>query len=188
MKLVILEPSLRKEILRERRRYGADRFDEVWNGVYVMSPIADNQHQLLAYKLTAAIEQAIGDPTIATVYPAINVSDQQENWKQNYRCPDAAVFVPGNPAQDRGTHWFGGPDFALEVVSQYDRSRRKMGFYAGVGVRELLLVDRFPWALELYRLQDNVLALTGRSDLEKSEVLSSEVLPVSFRLLPGEPH
>ena len=27
----------------ERRAWGGDRFDEVWDGVYVMSPIANNQ-------------------------------------------------------------------------------------------------------------------------------------------------
>ena len=78
-------------------------------------------------------------------FPGCNVSDQPERWKRNYRCPDVAVFLPGNPAEDRGTHWYGGPDFAAEVHSRFDRSRKKFGFYAKVGVRELLLVDRHPW-------------------------------------------
>jgi Uma2 family endonuclease len=187
MKMFVLDPDTRRRLLRRRRITGADRFDEVWNGVYVMSPIADNEHQFLSGRLTIAIDQAIGGPAVGIVYPAVNVTDQVENWKKNYRCPDVAVFLPGNPAQDRGSHWLGGPDFAVEVASPYDRSRRKMTFYASVGVRELLLVDRKPWALELYRLVDGALVPVGRSVPGTSERLTSDVLPVSFRLVPGDP-
>jgi Uma2 family endonuclease len=187
MKMVILDPSLRKALIRKRRLTGADRFDEVWNGVYVMSPLADNVHQQLAFELPFAIRKAMGEDSPGIVYPGVNVSDQEENWKYNYRCPDVAVFLPGNPAQDRVTHWLGGPDFAVEISSPYDRSRKKGDFYAKVGVRELLVVDRKPWALELFRLSDGVLESVGRSLPQTSDVLVSKVLPVCFRLLPGGP-
>lgn len=188
MKMVILDPDLNRQLIRKRRLTGTDRNDEVWNGVYVMSPIADNQHQDLTFQLASAINEAIGGRDVGTVYAGCNVSDREVKWRQNYRCPDVAVFLPGNPAQDRGSHWFGGPDFAVEVVSRHDRSRRKLPFYAKVGVRELLLVDRRPWALELYRLRDQDMELVGRSLPETSTVLSSSVLPVSFRLVPHPPH
>ena len=188
MEALILDPDLRKRLIRERRRTGADRFDEVWDGVYVMSPPADNLHQKLASRLTVVIDQAIGGPAAGTVFTGVNVSDQEAYGKRNYRCPDVAVFFPGNPAQDRGTHWFGGPDFAIEVISRYDRSRRKLPFYAKVSVRELLLVDRRPWALELYRMHEDAMELVGKSVPETSALLSSVVLPVSFRLLPGTPN
>jgi hypothetical protein len=45
MALVSLEPSEFKRLVRQRRVTGADRFDEVWDGVYVMAPLADNEHQ-----------------------------------------------------------------------------------------------------------------------------------------------
>ena len=60
------------------------------------------------------------------IFPGCNVSDRPKRWKKNYRCPDVAVFLPGNPAEDRETHWFGGPDFAVEILSPYDRSREKL--------------------------------------------------------------
>jgi Uma2 family endonuclease len=97
------------------------------------------------------------------------------------------VYLPGNPAEDRDTHWFGGPDFAVEVVSAYDHSREKLPFYATVGVRELLLVYRKPWRLELYRLGDGALGLAGTSDLSSPALLTSTVLPLSFRLTAGSP-
>lgn len=186
MKMLILDPQERKRLIRERRRTGADRFDEVWDGVYVVSPIADNEHQYVAGKLTSAIDQAVGGEGVIRVFPAVNVSDREADWRRNYRCPDVAVFVPGNGAIDFGTHWRGGPDFAIEVVSRYDRSRRKGPFYAKVGVRELLVVDRRPWLLELYRAADDDMDLVGVSEPEHSQLIASTVLPLQFRLLPHE--
>lgn len=187
MKVVILDPDEKKRIIRRRQLTGADRFDEVWDGVYVVSPSPDNEHQKLAVKLTSAIDQALCGDNSIQVYPVVNVSDRKDDWKKNYRCPDAAIFREDNPARDCGTHWFGGPDFAVEILSPRDRSRRKLPFYAKVGVRELLLIDRKPWTLELYRLRERTLELVGKSAPETSETLASEVLPLMFRLLPAEP-
>ena len=187
MKSVIIDPDLTKRLIRRRRRLGLDRKDEVWDGVYVVAPDADIEHQFFGFELAVAFREAIGGPPGGLVLAGGNVSDQEVKWTKNYRCPDVVVFLPGNPAQNRRTHWFGGPDFAVEVISPYDRSRRKLPFYAKVGVRELLLVDRKRWALELYRLQDDALELVGKSVPQTSDILASKVLPVSFRLLPDSP-
>src|SRR4051794_30367769 len=137
-------PSHFKRFLARRRRFGGDRFDEVWNGVYVLSPDADNQHQKLSSRLVAVIDRALGDPDRIHVLGGSNITDRSEEWTTNYRVPDVAVFLPGNPAQDRGTHWLGGPDLAVEILSRGDRSRKKFAFYARIGVRELMLIDRRP--------------------------------------------
>ena len=118
--------------------------------------------------------------------PGANITDLEEGWTHNYRCPDVVVFLKEGRAIDRGTHFLGGPDFAVEIVSEFDRSREKLPFYARVGVRELLLVDRDPWVLELFRLQEDRLMPVGRSTLESPDVLASTVLPLSFGLVPGE--
>jgi Uma2 family endonuclease len=186
-KVVVLDPRDLKKIIRERRSTGADRLDEVWNGVYVMSPSADNLHQFLAGMFVHTILQAVGDDRQLVVLPGANVSDREDDWRRNYRCPDVLVFLPGNPAEDRGTHYRGGPDFAVEVLSERDRSRKKLGFYAAVGVRELLLVDRRPWRLELYRRIDGALECAGTSDPARPDYLTSAVLDLNFRLLAGEP-
>jgi len=187
MPRMIVPPADMKRILRERRRNGGDRYDEVWDGVYVMSPIADNDHQGIALDFAIAIRGATDGDRSIRVYPGANVSDRADDWTRNYRCPDVLVFLPGNPAEDRRTHFLGGPDFAVEILSPRDRSRKKFAFYAKVGVRELLLVDRAPWKLELYRLRDEAYELAGTSTLDRPEALASSVLPLSFRLLPGEP-
>jgi len=97
------------------------------------------------------------------------------------------VFLNDTSARLHGAVWVGGPDLAVEVVSRYDRTWKKMDFYAQIGTKELLIVDRFPWALELYRLgAAKTLDLVGRSTVERPDVLASQVLPLSFRLVAGE--
>jgi len=187
MRVDILDPADHRQILRRRRASGLDRFDEVWDGVYLLSPLADIEHQELATLLSAAMLRAIGGRAQGFVLAGTNLSDREERWKSNYRCPDFAVFLPGNPARNLGTHWLGGPDLAVEIISPHDRSRKKAGFYAKVATRELLLLDRKPWSLELYRLNDQRWDLAGISHLETSAVLTSAVLPITLRLLPGTP-
>jgi hypothetical protein len=83
------------------------------------------------------------------------------------------------------TFWLGGPDFVVEIVSPDDASRDKLEFYSSVGVRELLLIDRNPWQLELYQLKGRTLAEVGRSTTSESTTIRSAVVPLSFKLIPG---
>lgn len=188
MAMMILDPDTRRALLRRRRRMGGDRWDEVWDGVYMLMPLGDNVHQHLRFELTSALKAAsVGSFPALLAFPGCNVSDRPEEWKKNYRCPDVAIYLPGNPAQDRGTHWLGGPDFAAEIASPGDRSRRKFDFYANVGVRELLLVERRPWRLELFARRDGRFEPVGSSDPASATAIASTVLPVAFRLLAGDP-
>jgi Uma2 family endonuclease len=146
----------------------------------------DDEHQELVGEFSYLLRTIVVRTGRGTVYPGVNVSDRDGDWKSNFRIPDVAVYMSNTAAINRRTHWQGGPDFAVEITSGDDRSREKLPFYAKVGVRELLLVDRDPWALELYRLRDGQLILVGRSTPEQSDALSSEVIPLSFRLTAGE--
>lgn len=141
MATLILPPEELKRMIRRRRAAGGDRHDEVWDGVYVMSPLADNVHQAITSDLVVAIKAGFDFDRGVQAFAGCNLTDRADLWRKNYRCPDVAVFLPGNPAEDRGSRWLGGPDFAAEVVSLHDRSRKKFDFYAKVGVRDLLLVE-----------------------------------------------
>jgi Uma2 family endonuclease len=187
MTLIVTDPRDQERLIAERRASGADRFDEVWEGDYVMSPIADNEHQDLQGLLTSAFLQALGGDRRTRVHPGANVSDREKGWEHNYRCPDVAVFLADTSAQDRGSYWFGGPDFAVEILSPGDRTPKKLPFYASVNVRELLVVARDPWSLELYRLREEKLTSVGRIDAAANDPLTSEVLALSFRLIAGSP-
>ena len=187
MDLMILDPAERSQLIQRRRRRGLDRFDEVWDGVYVMSPLADDEHQEVSTNLASCFVNVITIPKLGKVRAGSNVSDRIQGWKRNYRIPDVVVYLNGTQAQRHGAFWLGGPDFAVEVVSQYDRSRQKFDFYAKVNTRELLIVDRYPWAIELYRLNEGgTYDLVGRSTLDDPQIFMSQALPLIFQLQPGD--
>lgn len=183
MPTLITDPHVEAELLEQRRAWEGDRFDEVWDGVYVMAPLANLEHHELMAKLSAAFCNAFASQPEVRVFAGVNVSDREEDWEKNYRCPDVAVVLPGSRAVDCGAFYCGGPDFCVEIISDYDRSREKFDFYAAVGVRELLLIDRNPWQLELYRLAGERFKPAGVMDPESQQALASQVLPLTFKLL-----
>jgi Uma2 family endonuclease len=187
MTLLVTDPDLEAQLIAQRQASGGDRFDEVWEGLYVMAPLANNEHQDLQLDFAAAIKQLIGWGKPVRIGAGANVSDRNQDWQYNYRCPDVVVFLPGNPAIDRDTHWQGGPDFLVEIVSGKDRSHEKIPFYASVGVREALFVNRNPWSLELYRKPASAagLELVGTASENDGVELPSVVLPMSLKLVPG---
>ena len=150
-----------------------------------MAPMANIEHQDCVGGLAFVLSEVVRSAMLGMVLPGTNVSDRREDWKKNFRCPDVAVFLKDTKAINCDTHWFGGPDFAVEVASPGERVKRKLAFYAKVGTRELLIVDRYPWKLSLYRLEEGELQLAGTSSVELGEWLPSHVVPLSFRLIDG---
>lgn len=190
MATMILDPQLENELRAQRAAWGGDKFDEVWEGTYMMSPLADNEHQQMQSRLSSAIQFAVGWNSRFIVLSGANISDREDQWEHNYRCPDVVVFAPNTKAKNCGTHWYGGPDFAVEITSPNDRSREKLEFYSKVGVMELLLIDRSSWTLELYRLHNGQLKLEASSNADggqDGQSLLSQVLGVTFRMLAGAP-
>ncbi|HEX3997345.1 MAG TPA: Uma2 family endonuclease [Pirellulales bacterium] len=187
MATLITDPELEQRVRTERAGWGIDRYDEVWDGTYMLTPLPNLEHAEIQTKFVAVFRAALGFEGPAHVYGGINISDRAEDWLGNYRCPDAAIVLPGNPGRNCGAYFLGGPDFVVEIVSPHDKSRDKIAFYESLGVREFLVVDRNPWMLELYRLRDGRLELVGQSRLERANLLASTVLPVTLRLTPGSP-
>lgn len=185
MPLIVTDPEMQRAIIRRRRRLGLDKHDEVWNGVYVMSPLADDLHQNLTGEFDSILREIIQRKGLGQVRPGINITDRPDDWQKNYRCPDVVVFLNGTTAVNHGTFWHGGPDFAVEVRSPGDQSRKKLPFYGRVGTRELLIIDRKPWALELYRLDGETLRSVGKVGAGEGE-LHSAVVPLRFALRPGD--
>jgi Uma2 family endonuclease len=183
MSILILDPIVSKRIRKQLEDSGDDRYNEVWEGEYVVPPLANNQHQKLGLQYAITIHSALGPPPDFQIFAGTNVSDREFGWMENYRCPDVAVFLAGNPARDCGTHWCGGPDFLIEILSPGDRARLKLPFYAAVNVREVLILD--PWQMELYRLQGGQLIEVGRIDSAATTALASAVLPLTFSFAPG---
>jgi len=184
---LILDDLVEQSIIEKRRAWGVDQHDEVWDGVYVMPPSANNDHGYRVSSLCAAFVNTIEPTGLGKVYDAPNISDRDHPWKHNYRTPDIGVVLNGSTAVDCGTHFVGAVDFLVEIVSKGDRSYEKIDFYAQLGVRELLILDRDPWAIKLYRHDSQ--RLVEIADLRPGDGRSavSEVLPLSFSLETGDP-
>jgi Uma2 family endonuclease len=184
MATLVLDRDLEERLKAERRASGADRHDEAWDGVYHMSPPAGDEHQEIVARFSGILSNTIDLPALGSVRAGVNVSDREEDWQTNYRIPDVAVFLAGTAARNCGTHWLGPPDFAIEIADPGDETRDKLPFYGKVGIRELLLIDRDPWSMELHRLRDGRLLLEATSGVTTGEWPASEALPLSFRLVP----
>ena len=128
----------------------------------------------------------VSKPGLGKVRPGINLAASAENWEYDYRVPDVVAFLADTAAENHNAFWTGAADFIIEITSPRDRTYEKIPFYSRIGVRELLILNRQSWTLELYRHQDGGLQKVGESTLERPAVLSSEKLPLEFWLIPGE--
>jgi Uma2 family endonuclease len=185
MSLLIRDRSISRKMIARRKALGHDRYDEVWDGVYIMSPLPNDEHQQLVTRVTYIMEDAVGLPGLGDVRPGINLSDRVKGWKKNYRIPDVVVFLKGGIAVNHGTHWVGGPDWLTEIVSPEEDPGPKLEFYEKIRAREVLIIHRDPWSIELYQLQNDKLVLSGKSDLDEPNELKSAVLPLSFQMVQG---
>ena len=176
-------------VLEDRRERGIDDHDEVWDGVYVVMPIANNEHQIIGGRLSLAYGFVTDFDHGDRCLPGANVSDREVDWTKNYRAPDFLIYLAGNRAENRSSHWLGGPDLAVEVVSPNDRSRDKLDFYASVGTRELVVLDRDPWRVEVYRLLDGRLC-PAETASKTGESVRTTTVPAEWHLvsLDGSPH
>lgn len=187
MAVLVTDPRIEERLKEQRRAWGADRYDEVWEGIYMMAPLPNSEHRQIVSRLVSILEEVVGWPGLGEVFPGVNLAGLEDDWEHDYRVPDVAVFLHGGSARNCDTHWRGAADFLVEIISPGDRTREKIPFYARNGVQELLVVDRQPWSLELYRQQQGRLERMGLSSLTSPEVLASAVVPLQFQLVPGEP-
>lgn len=177
----ITDPAAAREYIRQRQELGLDQHDEVWDGVYVVAPLATNPHQDVSTALAGLFFFAINLEARGRVLAGANISDRREGWESNYRVPDVVVVLNEGRAVDCGTHWMGGPDFLVEVRSPGDDTNDKIPFYSSVGVRELLVVHRDTRELRLYRHDGQELVEVPPSEHQGGRWLVSEVIPFAFR-------
>ncbi|MBL8897333.1 MAG: Uma2 family endonuclease [Planctomycetes bacterium] len=141
-----------QELLDQRRKIGADRWDEVWDGVLHMVPSPNSAHQELVGDLYYWLRSQWTPRSVGRVAMGLNVA-RGTNWRQSYRVPDLSLMLPGGKARDRGEYIEGGPDVLIEVRSPGDETYQKIPFYSEIGVRELWVVDRDTQAVEVHMLE-----------------------------------
>jgi len=185
--MILLDQASIESILEDRRAKGNRTREEVWDGVTYIMPDPNNEHQRISAFFIGVFQACFGFTEIGDVEISPNLSDRIAKWEKNFRNPDLAYFSATNTAQDRGTFWYGGPDFLLEIVSPADMCRDKLPFYASIGTKEVLILDRDPWKLELYQLKRGRLRLTDVASPGHAKALSSGVVPLTFQLIRSKP-
>jgi Uma2 family endonuclease len=185
MPTLILDPMVERQLSELRTSAGSSQHDEVWEGVTVVMPLPNIEHQRIVNFFLKVFNVLFDLEGPMICLPGANVSDRIAGWDQNYREPDVVVVREGENAQLCENHLYGAAELLIEIVSPGDRCRDKLPFYAGIGTREVLIVDRNPWQLELYQLRRGKLRLAGTVQPSDGKLLTSGVVPLAFALVRG---
>jgi len=166
--------------LADRRAKGLDRWDEMWEGVLHMTPAPSLQHQQMLGELIIFPSAHLRTTKRGQLVPGINVFRSSDN----YRIPDL-TFVASGREEIFSTDGVrgGGPDAVIEIRSPEDETYEKLPFYAALGIREVVVVDRDTKRPEIYRLAGaQYVALQPDAD----GWLLSETMTVKFRVKEGQ--
>ena len=75
MAVLVLDEWACETLLAQRRAMGGDRYDEVWEGTYVMNPMASVEHQRLVMGLPSALDIVVRGEGRGVVLPGANVAE-----------------------------------------------------------------------------------------------------------------
>jgi Uma2 family endonuclease len=134
-------PVLLPDILAFRKKTGADRFDEMWEGVLHMVPAPSPAHQDLAGQLQFYLQMHWARPRQGKVYHEVNLAPPG-GWSDNYRIPDLLLLSRERFDIIREHHFEGAPDAVVEFYSPGDETYEKLGFYTKLGVPEVWIIHR----------------------------------------------
>ncbi len=154
-------PPELEQLLERRRRSGADRLDEVWEGRYVVAPDPHSSHGAVQGEMFFLLKQA------ARRLGARAAQTFNLGHPDDYRIPDAGLLsgVAGV--------WHETAVLVVEVLSPEDMTFEKLDFYTAHGVRELLVLDWQDRSVRCFALQE------GQAERDRSEILdmtSAEVV------------
>ena len=173
MRAVMLEVP--QKLLDERRRLGLDGRDEVWDGILHMVPPAGGPHQEMSgelYLVLGPLAKRRG------LHPYFETGLFRA--PDDYRVPDQLYCRP-EQRSERGAE---GAELVVEIRSERDETYDKIGFYARLGVREMLIVHPQGRWVELLRSVGGRL-LPVSADAEgavRSDVLGAQFVTVAGRL------
>jgi Uma2 family endonuclease len=140
-------------LLAWRKSTGGDRFDEMWEGVLHMGPMANAYHEDLRWALETYLRLRWAKPRRGGVR-CMNVSPPG-SWPHNYRVPDLILWTQDRAWMDRKTHFEGPPLVAIEIYSgPDDEAYDKLPFYATLGVPEVWIIDRDSKDVDLFVLEN----------------------------------
>jgi len=144
--------SVPEWVLEQRRRTGADQYDEMWNGVLHIMPVPNREHQDLEWGLETYLRFHWGRPHGNKVYHQINLSPPG-GWPDDYRIPDLVMLTPRHFDADHNEYFEGAVDAVVEIRSPDDETYDKLPFYEELGVAEAWVIDRDTKEPEIYLLR-----------------------------------
>lgn len=149
MKAVI--PVVPEVLLDQRRQTGADKWDELWEGVLHMSPIPSPEHQELEYQFEDWLRRNWRRKSGGRVLHQVNLTGPG-GWPNDFRIPDLILVPREQLSGFRAMHYEGPPLVVVEIRSPGDESYEKLPFYAALGTPEVWIVDRDSREIEVLAL------------------------------------
>lgn len=156
MRTLVLDPPppQLEALLDRRRRTGADRHDEVWEGVYHMIPGPNIGHSLIAAQLAVLLDAP------ARANGLLVGTEFNLGAKDNYRVPDLGVHREPQLGARVPT-----AAIAVEVLSPGDDTWEKLPFYVQRKVDELLIVDPSSQSVTWLGLREGEYRAIDRSEI-----------------------
>ncbi|MFV1968689.1 MAG: Uma2 family endonuclease [Pirellulaceae bacterium] len=130
-----------QHVLDWRKETGADRFDEMWDGVVHMNPVPNRDHEGLGLDLYSWLRHHWARPRRAKIFRERNVAIPG-GWPRDYRVPDLVLMTPDRLPQDKNEYIEGPPSVVIEIRSPGDASYEKLAFYGELGVPEVWVIHR----------------------------------------------
>jgi Uma2 family endonuclease len=167
-----------------RKTTGIHRWDEVWDGVWYMTPAPTLEHQRVIDEMIIFLKPHLRARGRGLLVAGINVLQHAQGWK-NYRIPDLTFVATGREhiLHEDGVR-AGGPDAVIEIRSPGDDTYEKLPFYAAIGTHEVVIVDRDTKATEIRRLAAGGLIMI---EPDADGWLLSETMNVRFRRIDTPP-
>ena len=136
-----------EQLLAQRRKAGVDRWDEVWEGVLHMVPPPSGAHQRFGGQLFHVLDALAREKGLVGSY---ETGLFRPGTDHDYRVPDQ-VYARPELLTDRGVD--GPAELVVEIRSPGDETYDKLGFYADLGVGEVLVVQPGEGRAELFSLR-----------------------------------
>jgi hypothetical protein len=175
VRVLFLEPPQEVlDLLDRRRRWGADRWDEMWDGVLHVVP------------MPSGVMQRFNTNLFETLAPLAKAKGLRPRYtlglfrtEDDYRVPRQSYCRP-EQLQERGAE---GAELILEMRFSGDETYEKIDFYSERGVREMLVADPEERRVELFRAIDGRLTPVHPGPDGGN---TSEVLGVTLRTVDGK--
>lgn len=156
MKTVVLgpRPEELEALIRRRQALGLDIFDEVWEGIYHVAPAARPAHGFVDHALAVLLDPYAKAAGLVATGP-FNLGEPSD-----YRVPDHGYHrrLPDDV-------WVKSAAVVVEIASPDDETYAKFGFYAALGVDEIIVADPQDQSVRCFRRQDDRFVEAPGSDL-----------------------